>query len=198
MHHRFAAGRGGDPPQPRREEPLAAPLVDRPGGRRHRTPEDGERPPRHETHRRLRARPLRLHLHRLLALARLHHGQHSHGRRHGAHPRAVRIPRARGTLEAPEHDPQGQDVAQPRARHRRLPADDVHAQPTQQPGRHRGAPALRRIDLRHNNPAQYPFGRSPLARKARHAVRRGRHGIGELPDPGAGVSEAQPQKQAQQ
>ena len=38
---------------------------------------------------------LRLHFHRLLPFAGLHHRQYPHGRRYGAHPRAVRIPRPR-------------------------------------------------------------------------------------------------------
>ena len=158
VHRRAEARRRGDPPEPRRQEPLAAPLVDRPGGRRHRTAEDGERPPRDETHRGLGARTVRLRFHRLLPLAGLHDGQYPHGRRHGADPRAMRIPRARRAFEAAQHDPQGQVGAEPRARYRRLPAHDVHAQPPEQSGRHRSPRTLRRTGLRHNNPAQYPFG----------------------------------------
>ena len=45
------AARRGDPAKPRREEPVAAALVDRPGGSRHRTAQNGERPPRDEAHR---------------------------------------------------------------------------------------------------------------------------------------------------
>ena len=40
-------------------------------------------------------RSVRLRFHRLLPLAGLHDGQYPHGRRHGADPRAMRIPRAR-------------------------------------------------------------------------------------------------------
>ena len=195
MYRRAEAGRRGDPAKSRSEEPLGAALVDRPGGRRHRTAQDGERPPRDEAHRRFSAREVRLRVHRLLALAGLHHGQHPHGGRHGADPRAVRIPRAGGTLETAEHHPQGQVGAEPRSRHRRLPADDVHAKPPEQPGGDRGARALRRVGLRHNNPAQHPFGRSALAWKTRHALRRRGRGFGKLPDPGPGVPETQPQTQ---
>ena len=195
MHRRTETGRRSASPKSRREKPLGAALVDRPGGRRHRTAEDGKRPPRDETHRRLGARKVRLHLHRLLAVAGLHHGQHPHGRRHGADPRAVRIPRPGRAFQTAQHHPQGQGRTEPRPRHRGLPADDVHAQPPEQPGGERGPRALRPPGLRHNNPAQYPFGRSALARKTRDALRRRGRRLGKLPGPGPGISETQPQTQ---
>ena len=76
-------------------------------------------------------------------VAGLHHGEHPHRSRLGAHPRAVRIPGPRGALEAAQHDPQGQERPQPRPRDRGIPADDVHAQPSEQPGGERGPRTLR-------------------------------------------------------
>lgn len=61
-------------------------------------------------------------------------------------------------LEAAQHDSQGQERPQPRPRDRGIPADDVHAQPSEQPGGERGPRTLRPPGLRHNNPAQHPFG----------------------------------------
>ena len=87
---------------------------------------------------------------------------------------------------------EGQKRPEPRTGHRGLPADDVYAQQAQQPSRERGARTFRSAGLRHNNSAQYPFGRSPLARKARHAVRCRGRGFGELPHLGAGVPQTQP------
>ena len=175
MYRRTQKARRGASPESRREESMGAALVDRSGGRRHRTAENGGCAPCDEAHRRLRPRPLRLHLHRLLPLAGLYDRQYPHGRRHGADSRAVRISRPRRAFETAQHHPQGQKRPEPRTGHRGLPADDVHAQQAQQPSRERGARTFRSAGLRHNNSAQYPFGRSPLARKARHAVRcRGR------------------------
>ena len=67
-------------------------------------------------------------------------------------------------------------------------------QPPEQPGRHRGARAFRAADVRYNNPAQHPFGRGPLARQARHVVRRGRIGFGQLPQPGQRVAQKKQEK----
>ena len=85
-------------------------------------------------------------------------------------------------------------LSKPGARNRRLRADDVHAQPPEQPGCHRGARAFRAADVRYNNPAQHPFGRGPLARQARHVVRRGRIGFGQLPQPGQRVAQKKQEK----
>ena len=125
-------------------------------------------------------------------LAGLYDRQYPHGRRHGAYSRAVRVPRPRRAFETAQHHPQGQKRPEPRTGHRGLPADDVYAQQAQQPSRERGARTFRSAGLRHNNSAQYPFGRSPLARKARHAVRCRGRGFGELPHLGAGVPQTQP------
>ena len=178
MHHRSEDGGRRNPPKPGRKEPLAAPLVDRPGGRRHRATEDGERTPRDPPHRGERARPLRLYPDRLLPLAGLYDGEYPYGRRHGADSRTVRIPRARRALEAAQHHPHRQERTEPGARNRRLRADYVHAQPPQQPGGERSSQPLRRAGLRHNNSTQYPFRRSPLARKTRHLVRCFRRRVG--------------------
>ena len=113
-----------------------------------------------------------------------YHGQHPHGRRHGADPRAVRIPRPGRAFQTAQHHPQGQGRTEPRPRHRGLPADDVHAQPPEQPGGERGPRALRPPGLRHNNPAQYPFGRSALAQKTRDALRRRGRRLGSFLAPG--------------
>ena len=191
VHLGGSQGRRGDPRKPRNRTSVAAALVDRPGGRRRRAAQDGGCTPRHQAHRRLGARPLRLHLHRLLALAGLHDGQNPHGGGHGADSRAVRIPGPGRALQAAGHDPQGQEFAQPRARDRRFRADDVHAQPAQQPGGHRGSRPLRRPDLRHHHPAQHPPGRGPLARQTRGALRRQRHRFGKLPQPGPRVPQTQ-------
>ena len=86
VYRRPQEARGGYPAKPRREEPVAAAVVDRPGSSRHRAAQAGGRPPCDEAHRGRRARKVRLHFHRLLPFAGLHHGQYPHGRRHGAHP----------------------------------------------------------------------------------------------------------------
>ena len=74
--------------------------------------------------------------------------------------------------------PHRQERTEPGARNRRLRADYVHAQPPQQPGGERSSQPLRRAGLRHNNSTQYPFRRSPLARKTRHLVRCFRRRVG--------------------
>lgn len=62
--------------------------------------QDGERPSGDKGHSRQRARRLRLCVHRLLAFARIHHREHTHGGRFGADTRAMRIPRAGGFEQA--------------------------------------------------------------------------------------------------
>ena len=176
MHHRRTPRLGGDPSQRGRQTAVAAAVEHQSGGGRHRTSENGTGPPRRQADSCGGARRLRLRARRLLALAGIHHRQRPHGRRLGADSRTVRIPGARRALEAAQHDQDRQERPEPRARNRRIRADDVHAQPPEQPGCHRGARAFRAADVRYNNPAQHPFGRGPLARQARHVVRRAASG----------------------
>lgn len=78
-----------------REESVAAAVEHRPRGGGHRTAENGECTPCNQAHHRQCPRQIRLHLHRLFAVARIHDRQYPDCRRFGDDTGAVRISRAR-------------------------------------------------------------------------------------------------------
>ena len=89
-------------------------------------------------------RPLRLHLHRLPAVARAPDRECPDRRRFGAHPAPMRVLRPGRTDPAARHDRPRPRPPEPRAGHRRRRADDVR-RPDEPVGRRRrrGAPPPR-------------------------------------------------------
>ena len=116
---------------------------------------------------------VRLHLHRLPAVARTAHAQCAGRGRHRADPAALRVLRARRAGGTGRHDAAREGGAEPGARSRRRAADDVRrAHQPGSAGRARRARVLQGQGVQHDHPAQRAAGRGAEPRHARGALRR--------------------------